>query len=112
MKQTDSCKPLHLKLKLLTVPCLYIFEVSIFVKANKNLFQYRTRERHRDKLRIVASKTTLMNQSIFCKAVHIFNRILIDIRIADDLDKFKKKLHELLAQKCYYSIEDYLSDKL
>lgn len=38
-RQTDSCRPLFQKLKVMTLPSLYIYEIGLFVKQNIGLFR-------------------------------------------------------------------------
>lgn len=111
LQKTDSCEPYFKEMNVLTLPCLYIFEVAVFVKNNNNLFKYRMRIRHQDKLDIVPSKTHFLHKSIFCSAPRIFNNIPRPIRAITEMKAFKKKLHELLVNKCYYSMKDFFDDK-
>lgn len=110
LQKTESCEPFFKKVNILTLPCLYILEVAVFVKNNSNLFKYRTRVRHQDKLDIVPSKTQFMHKSIFCSAPRIFNHIPRHIRTITETKTFKNKLHELLVAKCYYSVKDFFAD--
>ena len=111
LQQMDSCKPYFISLKLLTLPSLYIYETVIFLKSNPDLFEFYTRSRHKDNLRIVPSKTKLLHQSIFCMAPHIYNNLPPFLKNISDVNTFKKKLQHLLIAKCYYSIREYLNDK-
>lgn len=108
--QMDSCRPHFINLKILTLPSVYIYETVMFIKSNPNLFEFCTRARHKDKLRTVASKTKLLHQSIFCMGPRIFNNLPPFLRTMSDINTFKKKLHELLISKCYYSIGEFLND--
>lgn len=111
LHQIESCKPFFKNQKILTLPCLYIFECAIFVKNNINLFEYRSRVRHQDKLCTIASRTHFLHESIFCMAPCIFNQIPCSIRAISELSIFKKTLHEMLVEKCYYSVKDFIADK-
>ncbi|KAI5638092.1 reverse transcriptase (RNA-dependent DNA polymerase) domain-containing protein [Phthorimaea operculella] len=50
LKCTDSCKPYFRKLKLLTVPSMYIFEAALFVRKNPRLFPNEKSARRRDQI--------------------------------------------------------------
>lgn len=107
----DSCKIYFKNLKILTLPCLYILECSIFVKCNIHLFEFKTRARRTDKLCTVMSKTHLYKQSIFVKAPVIYNKLPATIRATVEVDLFKRRLHNFLIDKCYYTINDFLIDE-
>lgn len=118
LKTTDSCKPYFKKFKILTLPCLYIYEVGVFVKSNPKLFLKasevhhcsRIRSLHRNRLCTQTSKTALMNKSVFCMSPLIYNKIPNCIRDLD-IKIFKKRLCELLIAKCYYTITDFFDDR-
>lgn len=118
LKQTDSCKPHFKSLRILTLPCLYIYETALFVKKNSKLFKkaseerYRsTRPEYRHELCLRASKTALMHKSIICMAPKIYNKIPNAIKDLN-LIQFKRKLNDFLIEKCYYTIGEFLLDKV
>lgn len=110
LKQRDSCKPYFIKYKLLTLPCIYIFECAVFVKLNIGLYKKRQRARHADRLCVVPCKTTLMHKSVLCTPIHIFNKLPKHIRDISDIARFKKSLHKMLCSKCYYSLYEFQND--
>lgn len=116
LKMTDSCKPHFKSLNILTLPCLYIFEVAVFVKCNPNLVtkvsdtrRLPTRSQYQNMLRSTACNTALMRKSILGMAPKIFNKIPDTIKNLNT-NQFKKKLTCLLIEKCYYNIDEYLND--
>lgn len=113
-KIRDSCKPLFLKHKLLTLPCMYIYEISVFVKLHPKLFKKisdvnKRKRRDGHKIQQPGAATALMQKSILCMAPKIYNKIPNDI-VNLDLNTFKNKLHEMLVSKCYYKITEFLND--
>lgn len=50
-----------------------------------------------------------MKKSFFGVAPKIFNKIPDAIKCMP-LKKFKKCLHKLLVEKCYYALDDYFND--
>lgn len=114
LKLTDSCKPHFKTLKILTVPCLYIYEVALFVKSNPMYFptfreRFRFNMRNGEMLCNRKSRTTLMYNSLFCMAPKIFNKLPQTLKMQDYIN-FKTKLKYLLVDKCYYSITEFLND--
>lgn len=110
IQQLDSCKPYFKKLRILTLPCLYIFEIVLFVKGNSQLFQQFKSIRLRNKINSLPSKTALFRKSIFGMAPKIFNKIPNELRNTDDMISFKSKLFKFLVDKAYYSISEFLLD--
>lgn len=111
LKRRDSCKPYFNKLSILTLPSLYILEISLFVKNNLNLFNTYRSERYKYKVSAFSRATTLFDKSVYGMATRIFNNIPKEIRETDDVDLFKHKLNKLLVAKTYYSIDDFFNDK-
>lgn len=112
---TDSCKPLFKKYKILTLPCLYILEIAVFVKANPNLFSLQNKvvirnRRDNSKLCLHSSRTTLMNKSVYCMAPIIYNKLPKSVKELN-YSSFKNKIHNLMTEKSYYSLSEYLMDK-
>lgn len=111
IKSTDSCKPHFVKLQLLTLPCLYIYEVASYVKTNMHLYNHPESTRHKNKICTTQHKKAIFNKNILGMAPKIYNKLpkhIIDIK---DIGLFKKKLYDFLAMKCYYQINDYLNER-
>lgn len=109
----QSCKPLFLKLGILPLPCLYIFEVSKFVKQHSNLFKtateiYPRNTRNGDRLVVDKQQKTARfrkNCSVMC--VNVYNKLPQQFK---DLSwrMFKKSLHEWLLDRRFYKTNDFL----
>jgi hypothetical protein len=112
----DTCKPLFKKLKILPLPCLYVFEMGMFVKKNFHLFaqnkDIRTyRGRKGDDLCIPKQRINLYSKNAYCMSISIYNKFPDCIKILT-INKFKKALFEFLTDKNYYSVNDFLNDKV
>lgn len=114
---TDSCVPMFKSLKLLTFPSLYIFEVAVFVRSNMHLFNKMSenrdrplRKKYKNMLNVTCYDTALLRKSILCMGPIIFNKIP-DVIKNETIPLFKKKLTDLLINKCYYSIGEFLTDE-
>lgn len=119
LNNTDSCEPVFKSLKLLTFPSLYIFEVAIFVRTNLHLFTLMdnirkrpgtVRSQYKNIMFTGRHKTALLRKSILSMGPVIYNKIPPTIK-DQSLSIFKKRLTSLLINKCYYSIQDFLTDK-
>lgn len=116
LKPTDSCQDYFRKYKLLTLPCLYIFEVALFVKTNPILFKVqsyvsnRIRQNKNTKLCVCNANTALMHNSIFGMGPIIYNKLPIAMKELG-INLFKIKLKAFLVEKCYYSVREYITDK-
>lgn len=110
LKQTDSCVDHFKRLRILTFPSLYIYEVSVFVKANFELFNKFGGARTGTFISSDKRKTALFSKSFFGMAPKIYNKLPKLLRDINDVNVFKQKLHEILVDKCYYKLDDYLAD--
>lgn len=120
LKTQDSCVPYFKSLKLLTFPCIYIFEICIFVKLNPHLFKKirdtrkrkdRVRPQYVHKLVVGGHNTALLRNSVFGMAPVIYNKLPESFKDLNFL-KFKKTLKLFLLDKCYYTINEFLNDNL
>jgi FtsZ-interacting cell division protein YlmF len=116
LKMRDSCVPYFKSLNILTLPCLYILEIAIFVKCNPYLFnkisdtrKLPTRSQYESQLRNKQCKTALARKSVLGMAPKIYNKIPSAIKKLQ-LGHFKNKLKLLLINKCYYNIQQFLND--
>lgn len=110
----DSCVPLFKSLKILPVPSLYIYEISIFVKKYPYLFKkhcdvVKRSCRNLNKLYVPPQRLQLNSQNVYCMAIRIYNKVPDKFK-EDGLNLFKRKLFNLLLTKCYYSVKDFLND--
>lgn len=113
----ESCKPLFKKFGLLPLPSLYILEVCMFVKKHYNLFkkacEINTRAR-RDPERLVLEfvpKSTKYNRNCVAMCIKVYNKVPKYLKSLNT-SRFSVKLREWLRAKNYYSVDEFLSDKL
>lgn len=109
------CAPIFREYKLLTLPCLYIFEMCKFVKAYPDLFAkfedvYKFSGRHKNKLAHPRARTALYSRNCYAMATVVFNKLPAALRELNG-NLFNRKLFSLLVDKCFYSIKDYLTYK-
>lgn len=114
---TDSCVPMFKSLKILTFPSLYILEIAIFVKSNMHLFNKVSdirnrpiRTQYKNMVNVDSYDTALLKKSVLCMGPIIFNKIPDKIK-TQTTRVFKKKMTDLLINKCYYTVCEFLNDK-
>lgn len=112
LKQYDSCRPYFRKYNILTLPSLYMLEIALFVKNNRNIFMRQSdrvvRNRRDDDIVTRARyKTALLKKSVICMAPLIYNKIPKEIR-KNNINMFKKQFKTYLLEKCYYSVNEFL----
>lgn len=114
ISQTDSCRPHFIKYKILTLTCIYILEVSAFVKKNLHLFTQQSRAqnlRPQNRLGMPTSKLKMVKCGPYSMAVKIYNHIPQEIKDEQHFNKFKYRLKQLLIKKAYYCLNEFLIEK-
>lgn len=116
IKRKVSCRPYFMQYKILTVACLYISEVCIFVHKYKNLFtetqamySRNARLQYKYKLYKPVAKLALTSKNTYMMCVTIYNK-LPDVFKSKNLKIFRKMLLTWLYDKCFYSISEYLNE--
>lgn len=111
----DSCRPLFLQERILTLPCLYILETACII------FKYQTRlevrnprypSRNHRILRLPHPTSALTRRSIIYESVNIFNHLPLDIKNSASPRMFKRQMRTLLIAKAYYSTTEFFEDVL
>lgn len=113
---TDTCKSLFKQNKILPLPCMYVYEMCIFVRKHPELFPKskdvikRSNRRDEEKLHIPYRRIQLCSNNCFCMAIEIYNKLPNSFKNMT-LMSFKRNLFNFLLNKCYYSVQEYLNDK-
>lgn len=112
LRPETSCKPFFKELKLLTVPSLYLYEVSVFVKSH--MYQFQKKEyyknsvsRRPDKLWLPPCRTRQRQNNSYHMCIRIYNKLPEDMKKLN-LNQFRKSLRDWLINKCYYSVKEFL----
>jgi hypothetical protein len=108
-----SCKQYFKSLRILPLPCLYIYEVLVHIEANLNVFKTNSgihahKTRRKDYLFIVPCNTSLCKNNFNNAGYRRLNRLPQYIKEIPVLYKFKKTLKTFLLNHCFYSIEEFL----
>lgn len=117
IQDIDSCKPHFKNLKILTLPSLYILEICKFVRKYPGFFQKREdittqyRLRHKKKLILPTSKLALFSSGPLVMSIKVYNNLPIYMRGERKDFVFIKQVKQMLIDKAYYSVQEFLSDK-
>ena len=110
--QRESCKNYFKELNILPLPCLYVYEMSVYVYmnkisfiANKNIHSYNTR--HVDQFHVPFARQKLTLDAPNCLGPKIYNSLPESIKDSDNLYIFKRNLKKYLIEKCFYKISDF-----
>lgn len=118
IKQTDSCKPHFKEQKILTLPCLYIFEICKFVRKYPEFFTKRGDVqteiilRHKNRLVIPTSRLKMHSSSAYVMSIKIYNKLPEEIKSINKYNTFINKLKLFLICKSYYNVTEYLNERL
>lgn len=108
----DHCAPLFKRMKLMTLPSIYVYEAARFVKNNPTYFRANATDhdyptRNRPVLRIPTTTTSFNGRSAHIHLMEVYNQIPADIRHLPPR-AFGIKLKEHLLHECYYSVAEIL----
>ena len=109
-KPRDSCQPLFLKHKILTLTCLFILETVCIIK-KKTEFRttvYPTRRSHTFPLPIPTS--SLSRNSFIYNGRKLFNSLPSYLRQIECNKRFKRQVYLFLVTKAYYSLDEFYSE--
>lgn len=111
----ESCKNAFRELELLTLPCLYMYEVIVYCKSKcdlvqgSNIHHYETRSR--DNYRSQPHRLTLTHHLPEQVGVRLINRLPDDIKQLTNFSLFKIRLKRFLVQNAYYSVQEFLDSR-
>lgn len=117
IESTDSCRPYFAKYKILTLPCIYIYEMCKFVRKHPSLFTKRDDNitkhhlRPRNKLTLPGSNIKHHSSSPLAMSIKIYNKLPDYLKNITNDKNFIKDLKSILLKKCYYSIKEFIDDK-
>ena len=107
-----SCVSLYTEFDVLTLPGIYIYECSMFVKKNLDLFKkncdthcYSTR--NSKKLSVFQHSTATYEKSPCYRLVHIYNKLPDNIKNITSIPIFKKRLFAFLMDLNLYKVGDF-----
>ena len=113
----DSCKPIFIKLGILPLPCLLIYESVVFVKndllkggnifsVNADVYNYNTR--HKNHIHQVSVSTAHYKKFTYNTCTSFYNKLPNDIKRLTSINQFKCQVKTFLLHYCFYTIRDYI----
>lgn len=117
LQPDESCKPVFEKLGLLPLPCLYIYEICMFVWKHKTLFKTANDicpRNRRDPYMLVLSNAPRLakyNKNCLAMCVRIYNKLPGDFKLLNTKYCFKRKLSAWLSQNNFYSLKQFFDTK-
>ncbi|KAJ8727712.1 hypothetical protein PYW07_000605 [Mythimna separata] len=113
----QSCKPYFIKYKMLTITSIYIMEVSKFVRKHALLFPVAKNQRPlqrslrvKNELALPSSKLAMFQSGPLVMCIKIYNKLPNEIKDIEFDNKFVNALKLYLIQKCYYSLNEFLTN--
>ena len=112
-RKRDSCRPIFKELNILTFPCIYLYECSLFVKKNEHLF-HRNRDyhtyptRHQNQLRTEQHNTVRFERGPYHASALVYNKLPDRIKILP-LKKFKNALKNYFLDNQFYDVNKFFS---
>nr|CAI5850542.1 unnamed protein product [Callosobruchus analis] len=113
VSQRTSCRELFKNFRILTLPSIAILELATIIYKNQSTLlcnsdyhRYETRGNHN--LVVPLQKYRIGRQSPTYLGIKIFNKLDINIKASRNVATFRRKLKDLLTEKCYYTIEEFL----
>jgi hypothetical protein len=109
----SSCRIWFRKYDILTVPCLYILSLAMFVINNPyletNLSVHGTDTRQKNQLPKPPIKFSSIQKSVVCYAIKVFNKLPLFIKqLQQNKVQFKNALKKFLVMHTFYRVEEFL----
>ena len=111
-KRTDSCRDIFKKLNILTLPCLFLYEIGKFIfqnktnlVSNKNHHEYDTRRKN--EFGTPYCRSNCAKNSPMVIGIKIFNKLPAKIKNCGTLNSFKIKFKNMLLNNCFYNLNEY-----
>jgi hypothetical protein len=111
----SSCREGFRKLGILTVPCLYVYVLMLFVIKNSKIDQNNTsvhgrNTRQENKLHVPSVRSSTIQRGVYYSSIKVFNHLLQNIsKLHNNIQIFKTMLRNYLVKNAFYSIDEFLT---
>lgn len=108
-----SCKPIFKNLNILTLPCLYISQLVLYIRANVNTFLrnhdvHHHYTRNNELIHQPFSRLDISQKSPTYIGIKCYNKINF-FEKDDSINTCKNKLNKFLTMNCFYSVDEFLN---
>jgi hypothetical protein len=102
-----SCRDLFVRLGILTLPSLFIFECAKFFRKFPHYFALNTNTHRYETRRNKDIANTNKSKSPYNNVANMYNKLPRVIKEIEGFTPFVNALKIFLVQKCYYNVDDY-----
>jgi len=110
LPRSSHCKDHFIRLGLLTVPCLYILEVSVYIKSNSNTLLHNNQHNYNTRFKnnfAVYHSLSLFEKTPKYAGLKIFKALPSYITEIHSINRFKLALKNFLIEKCFYNLGEF-----
>lgn len=112
LKFRETCKPVFINEKILTIPCLFILESLKFVKNNISSFNFQNiyheyNTRHGHNLQYDMHRIELYKSNPYYISAVLYNKLPDRIKLCS-YKKFLKNVKVILLTNAFYSVNEYM----
>lgn len=111
----ESCRPLFVTARLLTVVSIYILQCALYVHGNFNSFllvndmPHNYPLRNNLSIRVPAVRLSATANSSYFMPIKIYNHLPSELRRIGNINCFKRKLKVMLSDKSFYNLKEFFS---
>lgn len=113
----ESCKSVFIECKILTVPSIYI--LKCLLSARQNILKYQMNgefheynTRHNEQLRTPRHRSTKFKQSPMYNTIILYNKLPNSVKNSSTEKNFYAAVKNLLLERAFYSVQEFLDSKL
>lgn len=108
-----SCRGAFKSNGILTLACIYLLKILIFIHARKDLFTLQADlhgyyTRNRQHIRTATHFHRYYEKSVEYAGIQLYNLLPDSLKIIKEAEMFKKRLKNLLAEKAFYTVSEYV----
>lgn len=107
------CRPSFIRLGIMTVPAIFIYQTLLYIKENTHLYNelgssHDHQTRNRNCLGLFRCNYTKTQKTFYYLSIKFYNALPMSLKSLPFL-KFKKELQSILTNNCLYKVEEYFS---
>jgi Reverse transcriptase (RNA-dependent DNA polymerase) len=106
-KALQSARELFLKLDILTLTSLYIFECAKFYRKHTYYFAQQSSTHNYNTRRNADALVTTQSKSPYNNVANMYNKLPREFKTIKSFATFVTKLRKFLVEKCYYTLDEY-----